>query len=192
MNNQIDERIKIAKSFKSIYNWKGKTPEKREKTLKMVAFSDYGIVTFLLFVCILASAMTIFQTQSISSNWEKSGLLVLLTMSFSLRSPFSFIELILNNHIKKIENVRYQFDNELNNELDNIITKLNRRKKYIYLIGLPAILIFIPAMLQVFNANPYWDKFPPFVLTVSLYILVRIHYDIMKLKRNLKRVESIN
>ncbi len=33
MNTQTNERIKIAKNFKSIYNWEGKSPEKREKTL---------------------------------------------------------------------------------------------------------------------------------------------------------------
>lgn len=56
-------------------------------------------------------------------------------------------------------------------------------------MGLPTILIFIAALLQVFDINPYWDKFPQLVGGVSVYILIRINYDLVKLKRNLKKVE---
>ena len=192
MNNQIAERIKIAKSFKSTYNWQGKTPEQREKTLKRFAFLNYGIAILLLCAIIVVSAITTFQIETFSGKWTNAGLLVLMAMSLSLSAPFLYIELMLHNHIKKIEKLEIEFDEKLNNQLDNIIAKLNRRKKYIYLLGLPAILIIIPAFLQVFDANPYWDKFPPIVLVVSLYVLVMVNYDIIKLKRNLKRVESIN
>ena len=192
MNNQIVERIKIAKGFKSTYNWKGKTPEKREKILKGFGFLNYGIAILLLCAIIVDSAITTFQIEIFSGKWTNAGLIVLMAMSLSLSAPFLYIELMLHNHIKKIENLKIEFDEKLNTEFGNIIKQLNIRKKYIYLIGLPAILIIIPAFLQVFDVNPYWDKFPPIVLVVSLYVLVVVNYGIIKLKRNLKRVESIN
>ena len=188
MNNQINERIKIAKNFKSIYNWEGKSPEKKEKTLKRVAFLDYGIVMVLLFILIVASAMSTFQIESLSGNWTNTGLLVLMTMGLSVRAPFSYIELMLQKHINQIKNLEIKFDEELNTEFDNIVERFNKRKKYIFLIGIPVILIFISALLQVFDANPYWDKFPPLVFIVSLYLVVRINYYILIVKKNLAKV----
>ncbi len=189
MNNQISERITIAKKFKSIHGWKGKSPEQKEKILKNAASLDYGIVMFLLLALIIVSTMSIFQIETSSDNWANAGLLVVMAMSLSLRSPFSFIELMLQKHIKKIDSVKSPFNNELNIEFENIIARLNRRKKHIYLTGIPVILIFISALLQFLNVNPYWDKFPIIVLAVCLYLVVRINFDIMNLRRNLKRVE---
>jgi len=190
MKNQIIERIKIAENFKSIYKWEGKTQEKKDKILKRVAFFDYGLVLFLLTVLIFVSVLTVFEIDSLSNKWTNTGILVLMTMGLSLRAPFSYIELMLKNHIKEIKNNETEFDKKLNIDLENIVIRLNNRKKLIYVIGIPVVLIFIAALLQVFDANPYWDKFPPLVLSVSVYLLIQINYDILKLKRNFKRVNT--
>ena len=190
MDNQINKRIEIAKNYNSIYGWKKMTPEKREKTLKRIALLDYWIVMVLLPFLIIVSALSTFQIDIFSRNWTNAGLLVLMTMSLSIRAPLSYIEVMLQNHIKKIESNKHEFNNRLNDELHTIVVKLNRRKKTIYLTGIPVIIIMIPALLQVFNTNPYWDKFPPLVLIVSLYLVVRINYDIVKLKQNLKQAEN--
>jgi len=187
MSNQISERIQIAKKFRSIYNWKGKSHEKREKSLKWVTPLDFGIVILCLFILIVASAISAFQINSLSEKWTNAGLLVLMTMALSLRSPFSYIELILLKHIEKIKNLEIEFDETVNLEFDNIIKRFNKRKKYLYLTGIPVILIFIPALLQVFDANPYWDKFPSLVLIVSLFLFFRINYDILILRQNLAK-----
>jgi hypothetical protein len=189
MTNQISERIKIIESFKSIYHWKGKTEERKAKSLKFISFLDYGLEIVLLVFVILVSVLTSLQVESVLSNWENSGLLVLMTMSLSLRAPFGYIELILKKHAKEIENNKIDFDKKINDELEFFISKFNDRKKYLYLMGLPAILILIAALLQVFDMNPYWDKFPHLVGIVSVYILVRMNYDIIKLKRNLRKVK---
>jgi hypothetical protein len=173
MTNQIAKRIQIIDGFKSIYSWKG-------KTLKYISLLDFGIVMILLVFSILASVL--------SWNWENSGLLVLMAMSLSIRAPFGFIELILKNHSKEIEDLNIDFEDKLNQNLEFLISKFNDRKKYLYITGLPAILILIAALLQVFDLNPYWDKFPYFVGGVSVYILVRINYDIIRLKKNLRKV----
>jgi hypothetical protein len=189
MTNQITERIQIIDGFKSIYHWENKTEEKKIKTLKLISFLDYGVVMILLAFSILASGLTSFHVDSIiSGNWEKSGLLVLMTMSLSIRAPFGFIELILKKHSKEIKDLKIDFDDKLNHDLEFLISKFNDRNKYLYITGLPAILILIAALLQVFDLNPYWDKFPHFVGGVCLYILVRINYDIVRLKRNLRKV----
>lgn len=189
MTNQIAKRIQIIDGFKSIYNFKGKTEERKFKTLKYTSLLYYGLAMILLAFSILASGLTSFHVDSIiSGNWEKSGLLVLMTMSISIKAPFGLIELILNKHSKEIKDLKIDFDDKLNHELEFLISKFNDRKKYLYITGLPAILILIAALLQVFDLNPYWDKFPHFVGGVCIYILVRINYDIVRLKRNLRKV----
>lgn len=188
MNSEINERILIANNFKSIYNWTGKSAEKKEKMLKRTAFVDYGIVMVLLSFLIIASAMSTFDIESFSSNWTNAGLLVLMTMALSLRAPFAYIELMLHKHINQIQNLEIEFDQKLNTEFDNIVKRFNKRKKYIYLLGIPVIIISVSALLQVFNANPYWEKFPPFVLIVGLYLIVRINYDIVIVRKNLGKV----
>lgn len=189
MNNQVIERIQIAKNFKSIYNWEGKSLEKKEKKLKRLASLDYGIVILCLSILIIVSAIFTFNTESLSSNWKNAGLLVVMKMALSFRAPFSYIELVLQKHIDKIKNLETEFDEKINIELDNIIKRFNKRMKYIYLTGIPVILVFIPALFQVIDANPYWDKFPPLVLIISLFIFIRINYDILMLKKNLKKLE---
>ncbi|NPV51793.1 MAG: hypothetical protein HPY60_11455 [Candidatus Methanofastidiosum sp.] len=192
MTSQINERIEIAKSFKSIYNWTGKNPEKKEKLFKRVAFLDYGIVMFLLSVLIIASAMSTLQIEYFSGNWTNAGILVLMTMALSLRAPFSYIELMLHNHINQIKNLEIEFDPNLNTEFNSIVKRFNKRGKYIYLFGIPVILIFISALLQVFDANPYWEKFPPIVLLVCLYLIIQINYDIAIMRKNLGKVVNSN
>ncbi len=190
MTNQVTERIEIIEDFKSIYNWKGKTEVRKVKTLKFISLLDYSLEIVLLIFLILVSALTSFRVESVLSNWENAGLLVLMTMSLSLRAPFAYIELILKKHIQEIKNIKTNFDTKLNHDLEFFISKFNDRKKYFYLMGIPAILIGIAAFLQVFDLNPYWAKFPNLVGLVSVYILVRMNYDIIKLKRNLRKVKS--
>lgn len=189
MTNQITERIGIIEVFKSIYNWKGKTEERKVKNLKFISFLDYGLEIVLLIFLIIVSALTSFRIESVLSNWENAGLIVLMTMSLSLRAPFGYIELILKKHIQEINNIDIDIDKKLNHDLESLISKFNDRKKYLYLMGLPAILIGIAAFLQVFDLNPYWDKFPHLVGGVSVYILVRMNYDIFRLKINLRKVK---
>lgn len=189
MTNQITERIQIIDGFKSIYNWKGKSEERKIKTLKYISFLDFGLVMLLLAFLILVSVLTSFNIDSIlSGKWEKSGLLVLMAMSLSIRAPFGFIELKLKKHVKEIKDLKIDFDEKLNHDLEFLISKFNDRKKYLYLKEFPAILISIAALLQVFDLNPYWEKFPHVVGGVSVYIFVRIIYDINRLKRNLGKI----
>ena len=153
---------------------------------------NYGIAILLICVTIVASAISTFQIETFSDKWTNAGLLVLMAMSLSLSAPFLYIELILYKHITNIKKLEIKFNENLNTEFGNIVKQLNRRKKYMYLVGLPAILVIIPAFLQVFDANPYWNKFPPVVLVVCLYVFVWVNYDVIRLKRNLKRVEGTN
>lgn len=111
-------------------------------------------------------------------------------MSLSVRAPYAYIELILKRHLKKLKSTKGNFDKKGNCDLEFYISQFNERKKYLYIKALPAIMILIAAFLQVIEKNPYWDKFPPLVAVVSLYILIQLNLDIFKIKRNIRKVES--
>jgi len=184
MNNKINERIRIANSFKSLLEWGEKSQRTREKTLKWIVFLEFGVMMIFLPFLIIICSMNIFNIELFTLNWSKSGLLVMMTMLFALRSPVSYIELILYKHINKIKDIEIDFDNKINIELANIIDKLNRR----FTRSIPTLLIMIPAMLQTFDLNPYWDNFLIPTLVVSIYLIFKINYDILKVKTNLGQI----
>jgi hypothetical protein len=194
MNNRIKERIEIARRYKPVYAnlWKGITPEKRDKRLQQTAIIGYNLVSVLLVVLIFVSIIALLNIESISDNWANAGLLVLMTMALSSRGPISYIELMLKDHINRIENIEMEFDPALNLELEKKVEQLNQRRKTRYLIGIPLFIIFSGAFLQLFDANPYWNHFPPYVLAVSIYLLVRLSNDVRTLKKSINNIEAFN
>ncbi len=194
MTNLITERILIVKNLQPFYKWEGKSPKRKGILLKRNADIDYGLIVFLLSLLIIVSAMVLFKIDSYLILWKNPGLLILMimAMSLSIRAPHLYIELLLQKHIGKIQNSQIQFDQKQNKELNNIIESFNKRKKYKYLIGIPQILISISALMQFANVNAYWDKFPLIVFVISTFLMVRINYDVIKLRRNLKSVETAN
>lgn len=188
MNPQTAERIEIAKSFTPFYLQKKSGFGSRKKMFQKTAFLDYPLSSLMLILSILASGMAFFEFGFFFQKWQNAGLLVLMTMALSFRSPFAWIELMLDSHIKKLESHPLEFDKGLNSKLKAIIEKYAQRKKHLPLYQLPSLLIFLAAFLQVFELNPYWNHFSPFVLLVSLYLLVDINRTVFLLRRNLRKI----
>ena len=191
MNSQIEERIKIASSFKSVYDSQNKKTGKWEKWLKLSAGFDYWIVMILLVFLIFLSIAAIFQIDPINTKWQKSGLIVLMTFAISIKSPYSFIELLLLNHIKRLEKLELNFPEFLNEDFKAIITKLNSKKIRFNIINLPILIIVLGSLLQVFELNPYWNYFSVLVFALSLILLIRINYQIKFVKKHLTKFEAI-
>lgn len=185
MNSQIENRINIAESFNSTFWWEGKSQKRKNKLFQLVALSDYGLLSILLVLLIVISAFTLFGVDYFTQKWANAGIFTLMTISLSYRAPFSYIELLLKRHVQKIAAIESSFDNNLNIQLENIVNGFNRRKKIALLTGIPVFIIVIAAALQVFDVNPYWDKFPLFVFVVAVFQLLRMNFDIYRLRRNL-------
>jgi len=191
MNSQIEERIEIASSFKSVYDSQNKKLGKREKWLKLSAGFDYWGVMILLIFLIFLSLAAVLQIDPINTKWQKSGLIVLMTFAISIKSPYSFIELILINHIKRLESLNVNFPEFLNQDFKIIVTKLNSKKTRFNLLLLPLLIIIIGALLQTFEFNPYWNYFSFLVLAFSPILLIRINYQIRIVKKHLIKFEAI-
>lgn len=191
MNSQIEERIKIAEQFKSIYGYTDKMPGKRKKWLQFSAAIDYWMVMAMLVFLIYISLMAILQIEPISLKWQKSGLLVLLIFSMAIRSPYAYIELLLLKHINNLENLDLTFPEFLNQDLKEIISKLNNKKHHINIIGLPSLVIALGGLLQVIELNPFWNYFTFLVLAFSPILIIRINYQIRIVKKHLIKFEAI-
>jgi hypothetical protein len=191
MNQQIEERIKIIKRFKSVYSIQEKDPEKKNFWFRMSAGFDYWVVMFLLTFLIFVSFSAIFKIEPINEKWQNSGLLVLMAFALAIKSPYSFIELALLKHVKKIKGLDLSTPYSLNQELKKIITRLNSKKHRLNVVGLPSILIILGGALKVFDLNPYWNYFSYLVLFFSPILIIRINYQISLVRKNLSKFETL-
>ncbi len=191
MNNQIEERIKIIKRFKSIYSTQKKSLDKNNFWFRMSAGFDYWGASFLLLFLIFISFTAIFQIEPINEKWQNSGLIVLMTFAIAIKSPYSFIELMLLKHVKKIKDLELSFPESLNQDLKEIIFRLNSKKMRVNVFGLPSIFIVLGGALKVFDLNPYWNYFPYLVFFFSPILLIRINYLIRLMRRNLAKFDSL-
>ncbi|WP_321308698.1 hypothetical protein [Marinifilum fragile] len=191
MTQSIEKRIKIIEGFRPAYQWKGKSQEKKDKKLSQYAFLDYGFVMILLCLVIYASLLAYLEYDFVSKKWDNAALLVQFIMLFAFKAPFAYLEVLLKKHAKKIKGSNISFDEKVNMDLEFMISKFNDRTKYIYITGIPLIVIMLAAFFQVMDLNPMWDKFPVAVFAISLYLLIRINFDVFRLKRNIKKVNDI-
>ncbi len=191
MNAQIEERIKIIRRFKSVYSTQEKNPQKMNFWFNFSAAFEYWVTMLLLIFLMFLSFSAIFHIEPFNEKWQTSGLIVLMTFAIAIKSPYSFIELFLLKHVKKIIKLDLSFPQSLNQELKEIITKINSKKNRMNIIGLPSILIMLGGLLKVLDLNPYWNYFTYIVLVFSPILLIRINFQISIVKKNLNKFDSI-
>ncbi|MDP5231681.1 MAG: hypothetical protein NWQ38_14915 [Cellulophaga sp.] len=194
MNPKINERKNLIVSLKSNLSLPNRGIDKRIQNLT-------GLNIFNGFISVLCIAIVLYVIifESLGSafiKWDKMGLLVIISVSFTLGLPESIYELKLLNHLKKINNAS-DFDGieHLNAELSSMIKKLNNKlKNYKYLIPL-VLVIFVFGILQIFSEtlNPYWSYIKiPLLLFYSL-IIGRFIITYKKIHQNISATEnSIN
>lgn len=197
MNQQIEERIEIIKELKTTIPNKDYSLEKRIKRLRWGYFGYVGVNILLIFL-LLVSASALFHLEMLHYNWKKSMLLVVMTMSLSFHSHFSFIEFLLSKHHKKLIASDFNFDQELNSELENLINQLNYRRFKPYWIMIPSLLIMIAALVILLMTEEtmtpimahYWNQFPLPVFVITLLLLWRLNYTVFSFQKNIEKVES--
>lgn len=175
MRDQIEERVEIADSLIPAYKWRGK---------RRYSKSIYWLVVMLLSTLTVVSVMSTLNIEFFTYEWANADLLVVLTMGLSLMARHSYIELMVKRHIDEVVRLDLDFDRRLNSGFATLVAKLNKRRRNIYLIGAPNIVISAAAVFKFFEVNPFWDKFPPLVFIACLYVIGQNCYDILRLKRH--------
>lgn len=190
MNPQIEERIGIINQLKTTLTGKDLSLEKRIKRLKLWGYMNFGLVNLLLVFLIIISASTLLRLEPFGQNWQKSGLIVLMTISLSLHAHFSIIEFLLLKHSKRLGNSDFNFDNRLNMELKELINDMNYHRFKPYWIIIPAIILMIASALMVLELNPYWDMFTWPVLAISVLLSWRLNNCVFLIRRNIENLGS--
>jgi len=189
MNQQIEERIQIATEFKSKVDWKDESLEKKIQKLRITGFFNFGFANFLFFLVILMSILAFFHIEPFYQNWQKSGLIILLSASFSIHAPFYYTEYILLKHSKLILNLDVESVDSLNDELSIIVNKLIKRGKIYYILYRTEIVIVVGTIFQVSESNPILSVFLYFILILSFLLVLELTYLTHLVRVNIKKVE---
>ena len=147
---KIDERKNIIISLKSNYRNEIKGIDKQIRNLSIMSFMNI----FLSLICGGMILISIISEQFGFEilKWEKSAVLVILSITVFLSFPYDIYELKLLRHLKIINNYKDFTELEkLNIELKNIIVKLNNRKK-----SSTFLIVFI---IPILILNP-WNSHP--------------------------------
>lgn len=191
MNEKVAERISIIDNYKSITRYGDKTPDQQYRYIRWYGSIEFGIglLSWLLLICI--SGMKMLKIGDWDLRWGKAGLLVLLLVSMSLVTQFLFIEKILKSHRRKIQSLDYDFDENLNTDLQVTVSRISSNFERIGMMGVPSMIIFVGAFAQFLELNPIWDLFAYLTAAFGVYAIARAFYNINSVKRNIKQVEKV-
>ena len=188
--NLVQERDIIVESFKSYFDWQDKTFRQREKELvRSIVMEGLGMVSLLFTIYI--SGRTVFNPEFALTHWKNACVLVIMTLALTVRTPSSSIEFQLLKHVRKINNLNFEFNPSLNQRLKGQIDRLNNRKYRLFLNMVPTFLIMIGAIMQLLIINPYWDSFSYVVFIYCLFLLLRIIFQFLSIRINLNQVDSL-
>jgi hypothetical protein len=191
MNEKINERKNIIVSLKSNLGEPKKGIEKRIEFLKGMTILNLILTLISGGILVLSIISELFDYEII--KWQKSALMVILSLSFIINLPNQFYELKLLKHLKKI-NSKSEFDgiDKLNSELKNIIDKSNNGFKNNWTIIILALGILIMGIWQMgFDENnPYWNYMKLPILAFYGIIIFRFINRNKKLNENIEKTEK--
>lgn len=191
MNEKVAERISIIDNYKSMIRYNDRTPDQQYRFIRWFGSIYFLIGLHSLMMLIWISTMKVLKLGDWDLRWEKAGLLVLLLVSMSLVSQFLFIEKILKSHRRKIHNLVFDFDENLNSDLQLTVSRISSKSERIGIIGVPSLIIFIGAFAQYLEMNPIWDLFAYYSAAYGVFALVRAFYNINSIRRNIRQVEKV-
>lgn len=190
MNPQTEERIRIIKKLKPSLGFNKQPLEKRIKKLRFFGILIYAMANILLIVIIIQSAITLFHLDPTGQSWNKSALMVFITLNLSLHSHYSYIEFLLLKHVDNIKNQEYLISYINNKELKELINNLNYHRFRPYGIIIPALLVMLGSILSYFDSNPYWEIFALPTLVIGTLMLWQLNYKVSQIRNNIEEIES--
>lgn len=191
MNEKMNKRKNIIVSLKSNLGEPKKGIEKRIKFLRGMTILNLILTIISAGILVLSILVEIFGYEIF--KWQKSALMVILSLSFIMNLPNQFYELKLLKHLKKI-NSKSEFDgiDKLNSELKSIIDKINYGFKNNWVVIVLAIGILIMGIWQMIydNNNPYWNYMKIPIIMFYGIIIFRFTLINKKLSENIYETEK--
>lgn len=182
------ERIDIINSFKLIGREKNEKVEMHLQT-NYYLFLLSGIAFSITLLIVLSKIMNVFLENETSFNWNRAGLIVIISITSCTAMGRELYKMIILKHLKFLETSTVKVFNEhLNDELISLVSKLNKS------IGIVALmsLIFIGILINSFM--DYQLTYYNFLIapTLLFYVLapLNIWANYKKLKANINQVEN--
>jgi hypothetical protein len=188
---KIEERKNIIVSLKSNIGEQKKGIDKRIQYLKGISILHITLTLFCGGIVISSIISDLLGYEFY--DWQKMGLLAILSLSAILNIPNELYELKLLNHLTKI-NSKLDFDGieKLNNELKSLINKLNNRLRNNWFVLVLAILIMIMGAWQMLieSKNPYWNYMKLPIIAFYGIIILRFIITNKILSENINKTEK--
>ena len=189
---KIDERKNIINSLKSNLGEPKKGIDKRIKYLKGIIILNLVFILFSDGIVVLSILAEILDYDFI--RWQKTGLIVIISLSFTLKLPNYFYELKLLKHFKNINSKsEFKGNDKLNSDLKNIIDKSNNGFKNNWSVIILAIVILITGIWQMgYDVNsPYWNYMKLPILVFYGIVLNGFIITNKKLQHNIDETEKL-
>ncbi|TKC03396.1 hypothetical protein [Pedobacter cryotolerans] len=188
----VTERIDLINSLELIGREKNEKVEMHLQSnfyillLSCIAFS-------ITFIIVLLAAITEVFGIDFRFNWNKTSLLVLLSINAYDAIGNALYKRIILKHLKFLEtSSANNFDLQLNDDLADIASKLHQPLSRNIILGALMIIILIGCITQTFMDNQFiYYKF--FIIpTLLFYVLASLNIwnNYKKLKANINEVES--
>ncbi|PCH76126.1 MAG: hypothetical protein COB98_07155 [Flavobacteriaceae bacterium] len=191
MQTKINERENTILSFKPTLKEDHKGLEKRIRKLKISVVFNLIVTSLAVGAIIVSILLGLFDYEFLI--WEKSALLVLLSVSFMLNLPNQWYELKLSKHLKNINSISdFKGLDALNLGLKILIEKINNRWKNAWIELVLGVIIMLMVFVKMIydSNNPYWNYMKlPVVLFYGI-VLVRFMSRNKKLNENIKETEK--
>lgn len=187
---KMQDRITTIENYKSNLGERKKSIDKRLRHVTLLKYFSAAF-TLLVILIVLRSFLPI-DLLNDKLEWNDSALLIVLSFTYLLQGPKYFYESKLLRHLQKLKNDRIESpkNNDLNNQLQNMISDINNDKNKWWIIAY-MILLMIASLIQMISDNfQYWNYFKiPFLLFLTL-ILFNFFKTYDKLSRNIKEYEG--
>lgn len=190
MNQYAEERIRIIKKLKPSIYVKEQSLDQRIRKLKFLSLLNYLLANFLLIVLMVQSALALLYYDPSGESWQKSALLVFITMNLSLQAHLSYIEYLLLKHARNLKNQQYNISDINNKELKELVMRLNNNRFKPYWIVIPSMVVMIGSLFSYFNYNPYWELFALPSLLVGSLLSWRLNKEVLLIRNNIEHIES--
>ena len=188
----VTERIDLINSLELIGREKNEKVEMHLQSnfyillLSCIAFS-------ITFIIVLLAAITEVFGIDFRFNWNKTSLLVLLSINAYDAIGNALYKRIILKHLKFLEtSSANNFDLQLNDDLSDIASKLHQPLRRNIILGALMIIILIGCITQTFMDNQFiYYKF--FIIpTLLFYVLASLNIwnNYKKLKANINEVEK--
>ncbi len=185
------QRLEVIKRLRSMH------PNKKALSgaTRLSYLNKWNLVDLVMAVIVWAMVLPALLNQAFSLNlphfnWDKTPLLVIFSISVSLRMSNGFYERFMLKQMIRINQTNIELPGQNNSELLKIIDDINSWKKKIHLLFLSGIILILALWQVLEEETPYWQHATVPVAIFFISWLIDFSNNLQKLKQNEKELKE--